>query len=85
MLECCIIPATKTTHNNEDKLTEAYKDFLCYISNKSENNSTWKFWNVFVFRDGFSYLFLFFSIRGGMWNLRTASIKTMAPMFTAFD
>ena len=27
----------------------------------------------------------FFSIRGGMWNLRTARIKTMAPMFTAFD
>lgn len=68
----------------EDKLSEEYKDFLCYISTKSENNSTWKFWKEFVFWDGFSHLCLFFSISGGMWNLRTASIKTMAPMFTAF-
>jgi len=78
-------PLREHTTMIEDKLSEAYKDFLCYISTKSENNSTWKFWKEFVFRDGFSYLCLFFSIRGGMWNLRTASIKTMAPMFTAFD
>ena len=67
----------------EDKLSEEYKDFLCYISTKCENDSAWKFWKEFVFWDGFSHLY-FFSIRGGMWNLRTASIKTMAPMFTAF-
>ena len=78
-------PLKEHTTMIEDKLSEVYKGFLCYVSTKSENNSTWKFWNEFVFRDGFAYLCLFLSIRGGMWNLCTASIKTMAPMFTAFD
>ena len=35
------------------------QDFLCYISTKIENNSTWKFWKEFVFRNGFSYLYFF--------------------------
>ena len=52
--------SAKCSNFNEDKLSEAYKDFLCYISTKIENNSTWKFWKEFVFRDGFSYLYFFF-------------------------
>ena len=69
----------------EDKLGEVHKSFLCYVSAKGESNITWKFWKEFVFRDAFAYLRLFLSIRGGIWDLRTASIKTIAPMFTAFD
>ena len=69
----------------EDKLGEVHKSFLCCVSAKGESNITWKFWKEFVFRDAFAYLCLFLSIRGGLWDLRTASIKTIAPMFTAFD
>ena len=61
------------------------KDFLTYVSMKAEMDSNWKFWKEFVLRDVYSYVCLFLAIRGGEWKLRTASIKMMAPLFTAFD
>ncbi len=62
-----------------------YESFVQYISAKGERDNMWKFWKEFVFRDAFAYVCLFLSIRGGIWSLCTASIKTMAPMFAAFD
>ena len=38
-----------------------------------------------MFRDMFSYITLFISIRGGMWNLRLYGVKQVAPLFAAFD
>ena len=46
---------------------------------------TWSFWFKFVFRDALAYVALYIAIRGGIWDLRTASLKLMAPLFSAFD
>ena len=48
-------------------------------------NDTWRFWVQFVFEDAMAYLSLFIAICSGNWDLRVASIKSMAAIFTAFD
>lgn len=60
-------------------LCQEFHDWLSGLETKDANC---KFWIKFVFRDAFS---LFFSIRGGMWNLRMYGIKQIAPLFAAFD
>ena len=40
---------------------------------------------TFLFQDMAAYLGLFLGIRNSDWNLRTAYMKQMAPVFTAFD
>ena len=59
-----------------------FQDWLNKLADKYPN---WKFWKNFVFRDMFSYITLFISIRGGMWNLRLYGVKQVAPLFAAFD
>ena len=51
----------------------------------SKEGPNWRFWLQFVQINCFSYIALFCAIRSGNWNLRLASIKTMAPVFSAFD
>ena len=50
-----------------------------------KKDRNWKFWANFVFHDMLSYLSLFVSTRSGMWKLRLSGIKSMAPLFVAFD
>ena len=61
-----------------------YADFHKFIQARSKDDK-WKLWTNFVFRDGLAYVALYIAIRGGNWQLRMASIKCMAPIFTAFD
>lgn len=62
-----------------------HKEFQDYLTAMADKDDNWKFWNNFVFRDAYAYVTLFISIRGGLWKVRTGSIKMMASLFTAFD
>ena len=62
-----------------------YSDFHQYLKQKSQADSTWKFWSEFLINDCLAYIGLYTAIRGRNWNLRLASLKLMAPLFYAFD
>lgn len=51
----------------------------------ARKDQTWQFWIQCVFQDLMAYVSLFFSMCGGDWCLRVASIKKMAATFAAFD
>ena len=61
-----------------------YQPFKSFIQEKARKDDTWKFWVRFLFEDMMAYLGLFLSIRSGDWSLRMASMKKMAPLFTAY-
>ena len=59
--------------------------FTFFVAQASSTNSTWKFWSQFVLKDALCYIGLFIAIRSANWDLRMASIKLMASVFSAFD
>ena len=59
--------------------------FKQFIQKMAQTDDTWKFWVHFLFQDALPYVRLFLAIRSGEWHLRTASLKQMAHLFTAFD
>ena len=85
--------ASKTSFNSETLHTIvsetqslfSFDKFKAFIQHLARTDSTWMFWIQFVFQDIAAYVGLFLSIRSGDWHLRTASVKQMAPLFTAFD
>ena len=62
-----------------------FDDFRDFLTTLASRDSTWKFWVQFIFEDAMAYLGMYLAIRSGNWNLRMASMKLMAPTFTAFD
>ena len=87
------IMANKTNFNSEklhkiisetQSLCE-FDKFRSFIQEQARIDSTWRFWIQFVFQDIAAYMGLFLAIRSGDWYLRTACVKQMAPVFTAFD
>lgn len=60
-------------------------DFAKYLSEEVSKDATANFWSQFVFQDCYAYVALFLAIRSGNWDLRMAAIKSMAPLFAAFD
>ena len=61
---------------------QKFHEFLDHLS---KNDDTAKFWIQFVYQDAMGYITLFLAIRSGDWYLRMASMKLIAPLFTAFD
>ena len=57
----------------------------CFMEKLSAADSTCRFWVKFVYRGALAYVGLYLAICGGNWDLSMASLKMMAPMFSAFD
>ena len=60
-------------------------EFSLFVKKRADEDDTWKFWRQFVFQDAMAYVGQFLAMRSGDWYLRLASVKLMAPVFTAFD
>ena len=71
--------------SNKKILQEIFDAFRLFIQKMARTDDTWHFWVQFVFEDAMAYLSLFIAICSGNWDLRVASIKSMAAIFTAFD
>ena len=70
--------------NREDCMTSE-KEFIAFLEKKATEDDNWKFWTSFVLEDCLAFINLYLSVRAGDWNLRVASIKQMAAVFTACD
>lgn len=66
-------------------LTQNYDRFKIFMRRLAQQDATWRFWIQCVFDDLLAYVGLYLAMRSGDWCLRTASIKKMAPTFTAFN
>ena len=62
-----------------------HKRFSDWVSALKARDPNWQFLADFIFRDMLSYLSLHLSMRSGLWKLRLSGMKSMAPMFVAFD
>eukprot|EP00117_Sycon_ciliatum_P012796 scpid88825/ scgid4999/ len=56
-----------------------------YADKMSKVDATWKFWTEFYFNHMMAYISLWTAVRSGNWDLRIAAIKSLAPLFHAFD
>ena len=60
-------------------------DFKEFRMKMSESDKTFRFWDDFLHKDCFYYIGLYIGVRSGNWNLRVASLKNMAPLFSVCD
>ena len=67
------------------KFQHYFDNFREFIQTMARTDDTWRFWVQFIFEDAMAYISLFLAIRSGDWELRLASVKAMAAVFTAFD
>lgn len=65
--------------------TNYHYKFSSFFDNMAATDPTWRLWVQFVFEDAMAYVGLFLAIRSGDWELHLACIKSMAPVFSAFD
>ncbi len=63
----------------------SYTEFHQFLKSMADQDDTWRFWVQFILEDAMAYMGLFLALRSGDWHLRMASLKLMAPVFTAFD
>ncbi|XP_071481651.1 uncharacterized protein [Diadema antillarum] len=66
-------------------LNALHDEFLVFCKEMSAKLETFRFWHRFLTRDCLCYINLHLAIRTGNWNLRIAALKSMAPIFHAFD
>ena len=77
--------ATLTQMRERLQESTYHSNFQSFVDKMASKDINWKFWKQFVFEDMLAYICLYLAIRSGYWELRLASIKLMAPIFTAFD
>ena len=90
MLECSkrmsesrsSVPLKEYLERSGEAHSTVHKQFTNWVSALTAKDPNW---SNFVLRDMLSYLSLFVSMRSGMWKLRLCGIKSMAPLFVAFD
>lgn len=81
--ETAFVPRFNVAVSNiTDMSSHVYEQFKKFIQTMAQKDDTWRLWVQYVFTDAMAYVSLFLSIRSGDWHL---SIKSMAPVFTAFD
>ena len=73
------------TEANSGDCPTSEKAFLAYLEKKKTEDDNWKFWTRFVMEDCLAFINLYLAVCAGDWNLRIASIKQMAAVFTACD
>lgn len=73
--------------NIQNLVTEALamKEFTKFVDDQSQADDTWRMWTNFVLVDCFCYIGLFIAIRTSNCHLRISSLKSMAPLFSAYD
>ena len=71
------LAATTGNHFNN------FRSFIQMLARTDDD--TWRFWVQFLFQDAMANIGLLLAIRSGDWQLRVASMKLMAALFTAFD
>ena len=59
-----------------------FKEFVYHMA---EKDKVWSLWADFVFVNCFCYVALYLGVHSSNWNLRLASLKSMAPLFAAFN
>ena len=84
-LQSCDFIATLTQLRETVQVSMYHSNFQYFVNEMANKDINWKFWKQFVFEDMLAYICLYLAIRSGCWELRLASIKLMAPIFTAFD
>lgn len=62
-----------------------HSEFKHFISEREAGDATFQFWSNFIHRDMFNYVSLFLAIRHRRFTLRTAAIKSLAPIYHALD
>ena len=59
-----------------------FNNFRSFIQMLARTDDTWRFWVQFLFQDAMAYIGLFLAIRSGDWQLRMASMKLMAALYS---
>ena len=75
-------PSAFNHYLDSKSTTFQIENFRAFIQKMARTDDTWRFWVQFVFEDAMAYISLL-AIRSGDWDLRVASMKSMAAVFTA--
>ena len=68
-----------------EQYRQYFEGFKSYVQKMAWTDDTWRFLVQFVFEDMMAYISLHLAIGSGNWDLRVASMKSMAAVFTAID
>lgn len=79
------ISSTEILSQVDSILSDEHVNFQSFITERCQEDDTWKFWAHFVFEDCLAYIGLYLAVRNHKWRLRVACLKQMAPLFSAYD